>query len=146
MPTAARLAAALCLAALAFIVSLQVMHLLPEGTDFGYFVHFNVVLGTMVGWCYMGSRVGHGFVASLNNGLTGMILLVLFALFAQGAWEMFRLAQRLRYDGPFDAVAAIFTIALDYFFVIADAKVWATLIVGGCLVGIITERAWKRWG
>ena len=145
MPTAARLAAALFMAALAFVVSLQVMPLMPEGTDFGYFVHFNVVLGSMVRWVYMGARAGYGFVPSLNNGLTGMALLVMGALFAQGAWEMFRLANRLRYDGPFEAIAAIFTIALEYFFVIAVPNVWATLIVGGCLVGMLTERAARRW-
>ncbi len=145
MPTSARLAAALFLAFLAFGVSIQVMPLFPEGTDFGYFVHFNVILGSLVGWVYMGNRVGQGFVSSLNNGLTGMGLLVIAALLAQGAWEMFRLAKRLRYDGPFEALSAIFTIALDYFFVIAVPHVWATLVIGGCLVGLITERAWKRW-
>lgn len=145
MPTAARLAAALLMAALAFVASLLIMPLLPEGTDFGYFLHYNVVLGSMVGWVYLGGRAGHGFVPSLNNGLTGMALLVLAALLSQGAWEMFRLAQRLRYDGPFEAVAAVFTIALEYFFVIAVPGVWAVLIIGGGLAGVLTERVWKRW-
>lgn len=145
MPTAARLAAAIFLAVLAFAVSTQVMPLMPEGTDFGYFVQFNMAVGFVVGWFYMGKRAGFGFVPSLNNGLTGMALLVIFALLSHGAWEMFRLAKRLRYDGPFEAVSAIFTIALDYFFVIAVPQVWVTLVVGGCVVGLIAERAWKRW-
>ncbi len=145
MPTAARLVSAILLACLAFFASLQVMPLLPEGTNFGYFIHVNVVLGLLVGWIYMGRRFGGSLVNSINNGVTGAIVLVLCALFLQGAWEMFRLAHRLIYDGPVEAIAAIFTIGLDYFFLIAVPNVWVTLIIGGCLVGLISDMAWKRW-
>ncbi|WP_328593223.1 TrgA family protein [Tritonibacter aquimaris] len=145
MPTATRMIAAILLAFLAFVVSGQVMPLLPEGTDFGYFTHVNMGLAIVVGWVYMGRRVGDGFVPALNNGLTGVALLVLFALFAQGAWEMFRMANRNFYDGPFEALGAIFEIALDFFFVIAVPKIWATLIVGGCMIGLVAENISKRW-
>lgn len=145
MPTGARLTAAICLGLLGFIVSFQVMPLMPEGTDFGYFVHVNVALGLLSGWIFMGRRVGRGVVAGVNNGLTGMAVMVLWALFVQGAWEMFRLAMRHRYDGPFEALSAIFVIALEYFFVIAVPGVMLTLVVGGMLVGLVTENAARRW-
>ena len=45
MPDAARLVAAICLAILAFIVSGQIVPLMPESTDFGYFLYVNIVLG-----------------------------------------------------------------------------------------------------
>ncbi|OIQ30191.1 MAG: tellurium resistance protein [Alphaproteobacteria bacterium MedPE-SWcel] len=144
-PTAGRLVAALSLAALAFYVSGLIMPLMPEGTDFGYFTHLNMGLGVLVGWNLMGSRVGRGFVPGINNGLTGVAVLVLWALLLQGAVEMFRLAYRHVYNGPFDALAAIFTIALEYFFIIAVPNVLATLAIGGALVGWLTETAAKRW-
>jgi hypothetical protein len=93
----------------------------------------------------MGRRVGHGRVPAINNGLTGAAVMVLWALFIQGAWEMFRLAMRNRFDGPFEALLAIFTLSVDYFFVIAVPTVLISLAVGGCLAGILAENAHKRW-
>ncbi|MCK5502246.1 MAG: TrgA family protein, partial [Tritonibacter mobilis] len=109
MPTAAHLVASVALALLAFVVSGQIMPLMPESTDFGYFTHVNVGLALVAGWKVMGRRAGRGFVPGINNGLTGMAVLVIWALIIQGAVEMFRLAKRNIYDGPFEALAAIFT-------------------------------------
>ncbi len=145
MPTAAHLVASVALALLAFVVSGQIMPLMPESTDFGYFTHVNVGLALVAGWKVMGRRAGRGFVPGINNGLTGMAVLVIWALIIQGAVEMFRLAKRTIYDGPFEALAAIFTIALEYFFVMAVPTVLVTLVVGGTLVGLVTEFASKRW-
>jgi len=145
MPTGARLTAALALAIVAFVTSLQVMPLLPEGTNFGYFVPVNMALGVVTGWVFMGRRVGHGLVPSINNGLTGGAVLLFWALFSQGAWEMFRLAMRHRYGGPFDALGAIFTIAIDYFFLIAVPSVLLPLFMGGIMAGLLAEAAHKRW-
>ena len=145
MPTGARLTAAISLGLVAFLVSFVVMPLMPEGTDFGYFVHVNVALGLLCGWIFMGRRAGRGLVPAINNGLTGMAVMVLWALFVQGTWEMIRLAMRQRYDGPFEALAAIFVIALDYFFVIAVPAVLVPLVAGGVLAGFATENAARRW-
>ncbi|KUP91364.1 TrgA family protein [Tritonibacter horizontis] len=144
-PTAGRLVAALCLAVLAFILSGQIIPLMPEGTDFGYFTYVNMGLGFLVGWKVMGARAGRGFVPGLNNGLTGAAVMVLLGLFLQGAVEMFRLAHRHVYDGPFEAVAAIFTIGLEYFFIMAVPNVLLTIAIGGLLAGFVTEQAAKRW-
>lgn len=145
MPTAARLTAALCLALLAFVLSTQVVPLMPEGTDFGYFFHINILLGLLTGWIFMGRRVGYGLVPAINNGLTGAAVMVLWALFIQGAREMFDLAMRNRYGGPFEALLAILSLSIDYFFVIAVPSVLVPLILGGCLAGILAESANKRW-
>lgn len=145
MPTGARLTAAISLAILAFVLSGQVMPLMPEGTDFGYFTPINMVLGVLTGWVYMGKRVGGGVVPAINNGLTGVAVMVLWALFIQGAWEMFRLAMRHRYGGPFEALKAIFDLSLEYFFVIAVPSVLIPMAVGGCLVGLLAESAHRRW-
>lgn len=145
MPTAARLIAALALSVTAYLASAQVIPLLPEGTDVGYFFQVNMGIGLAVGWVYMGKRAGGGLVPALNNGLTGAALLLLWALFVQGCWEMFRLAMRHRYGGPFDALGAIFTIAIDYFFLVAVPAVLLPLFVGGCISGILTNAAYKRW-
>ena len=106
MPTGARLMAAISLAVLAFILSGMVVPLMPESTDFGYFLPLNIVLGLLVGWSVMGRRAGRGITAAINNGLAGVFVLVLWAIFLQAANEMVRRALRNRYDDPFEAIVA----------------------------------------
>ncbi|APG46812.1 TrgA family protein [Phaeobacter porticola] len=145
MPTAARLIAALSMALVGIVVSFLIMPLMPEGTAFGYFVYVNAGLGAVIGWVWVGRHVGLGVVNAINNGLTGVGLLVLWGLFLQGAWEMFRLAMRNRYDDPFEALSAIFVIGLDFFFVMAVPHVLLALVIGGILAGLVTENAAARW-
>ncbi len=146
MPNAARLAAAVSLAILAFIISGQVMPLMPEGTDFGYFTVVNMTLGVLCGWIGMGRKAGRGLVGAINNGFTGMATLIFWGLFVQGCYEMFRRAMRNRYDGPFEAVAAIFEIGgIEYGTVLLNANIIVTAIVGGILAGLATEYAFRRW-
>ena len=145
MPDASRLVAALSLAFLAFIVSGQIMPLMTEGMDFGWFTYVNVAIGLAIGWVVMGDRAGRGMTNAVNNGLTGMVVMVFWALFIQGGYEMMRRAMRNRYDGPLEAVAAIFQIGLDYAITIFVTHIVMTLIVGAILAGLATEYAWRQW-
>ncbi|MBL4766446.1 MAG: TrgA family protein [Rhodobacteraceae bacterium] len=145
MPTAARLVAAICLALLAFIVSGQIMPLMPEGTNFGYFIYINIALGVSTGWIIMGKRAGKGTTAAINNGITGMIALLFWGLFVQGCYEMIRQAMRHRFDGPFEALLGIAKIATAYGMTILVPHVIATLLIGGILSGFATEYAAKKW-
>lgn len=145
MPTAARLTASACLALLAFILSGQIMPLMPEDTDFGYFTLVNIVLGILVGWVFMGRHVNFGLAASITNGLTGVLVLVFWGLFVQGANEMIRLAMRNRYDGPFEAIFAIFEHMVEYGLVLLNPLLLATMAIGGILSGLATNFAWRRW-
>ncbi|SPJ28747.1 TrgA family protein [Falsiruegeria mediterranea] len=145
MPDAARLVAALSLALIAFIVSGLVMPLMPEGMDFGYFTWVNVGLGVICGWVVMGKRAGRGMTPAINNGVTGVLALLFWGLFVQGAYEMFRQAMRNRFDGPFEALGAIFTIGFDYGLTIMVPSIIWTLLVGGVLAGLATEFAWRQW-
>jgi len=145
MPTGARLTAALCLALLAFILTGQIMPLMPEGTNFGYFTPLNIGLGLVIGWVVMGKRAGRGTVPAINNGIGGVAVLLFWGLFIQGAYEMFRLAMRNRYGGPFDALSAIFTIGLDYAIVIFVPEIIVTVLIGAVVSGLATESAWRRW-
>lgn len=145
MPTAARLIAALGLACLAFVVTGQIIPLFPEGKDFGYFLQINLALGIAVGWVLMGPRGGRGLVPAINNGLTGMAVLMFWGLFTYGCIEMVKLAMRHRYGGPFEALIAIFEIGFEYFMIVLQTNIVLTLVFGGIAVGLITEVAARRW-
>lgn len=145
MPDAARLVAALSLAIIAFIVSGQIIPLMPEGLDFGWFTYVNIGIGLICGWIIMGKRAGRGITAGLNNGLTGVVAMVFWGLFVQGTYEMVELSLRNRYRGPFDAIMAIFEIALEYAQIMFVPNIIITLLIGAVLAGLATEYAWRTW-
>jgi hypothetical protein len=145
MPTAAKLIAALGLALVAFVVSGQVIPLMPEGFDFGWFTHVNVVLGLVCGWWIIGPRLGEGLVGAIMSGLTGMAVLVFWALFVQACNEMVRLAMDRRLNGPFDAIIETIQLMFDYGLLIAEWNILATLVIGGALTGLAAAAAARRW-
>jgi len=146
MPSAARLMGAVCMAVLAFVLSGMVMPLMPESTDFGYFVPLNILLGLVIGWTVMGSRVGGDTTAaSINNGIAGAFVLLLWGIGLQACYEMFRLAMRNRYDDPFEALVAVFQIAAEYGLMIATVPIAIAIVVGAVISGLLTEFAHRRW-
>lgn len=145
MPTAARLVAAILLAILGWILSDLIRPLMPEGTDFGWFNYVNAFTGVCVGWLVMGSRAGRGFVQGINNGVTGVAVLFLWGLAIHSTAEMFRLAMRNRYDGPMEAITAIFLIASEFALIIATPAVLGTAVVAALIIGPATDFAAKRW-
>lgn len=145
MPSAARLMGAVCLSALAFVLSGMVIPLMPESTDFGYFVPLNMVLGLGIGWVVMGARAGRGTTAAINNGFAGVFVLMLWGIGVQAAYEMFRRAMRNRYDDPFEALVAVFQIAAEYGLMVVTAPIAIALLVGAVICGLLTEFAFNRW-
>ncbi|THH38671.1 TrgA family protein [Aliishimia ponticola] len=148
MPDAARLVAAVSLAIVAFLLSGLIMPVYEEAvgeTNFGYFVYVNVVVGIVVGWVSMGKRAGRGVSAAITNGITGVFLLMLWGLFLQACNEMVRLAMKNRYDGPFDAIAAVFEIGAEWGLLLLTAPIIGTAAVGAFVSGVLTEYAWRTW-
>ncbi|MEP5153021.1 TrgA family protein [Planktotalea sp.] len=144
MPTASRLIAAICLAALAFLVSEMAKPLFDEDKQFGNFSVINLVIGLIVGWQVIGSRAGRGTAAGINNGLTGGLVLYFWVLFLHSGYKMFQVSMRGRYDGAFDAAGAVFEIMYENALITASALVITTLIVGAALTGLVAEFVAKR--
>lgn len=145
MPTASRLVSAICLAVVGYYISQLVMPLMPESTNFGWFVEVNIFLGLCVGWIVMGSRVGRGWTAAINNGFTSVAVLMLWGLMVQSINEMIRLAMRNRYDGPFEAIIAVFYIGAEWAWIIATQDMGIALVICAVVAGIIAEISARRW-
>ncbi len=145
MPSAPRLVSALCLLVVAFLVSSMIINNGEDGKDYGWFTYANMLIGFLVGWKVMGKRVGRGWTAAVNNGLTGMAATVFWCLFAQGCNEMFRLAMRHRYDGPFEALISIFEISVEYSKLLLTPEILWTLAIGALIAGLAAEEAGRRW-
>lgn len=145
MPTAAKLVAALCLAALGYVVSDLIRPLLPASTHFGLFNYVNALIGLVMGWRVVGRRAGRGMSAAIGNGFTGTVALVFWGLFVQATNEMVRRSFARHFDSMVEAIAAIFEHMVEYGEIMLDAKVVVALLLGGIATGILAEIAAGRW-
>lgn len=145
MPDRGKVAGAFCLCVLAYILSELIQRQFTRDMNFGYFTYVNMLLGVIVGWMSMGKRAGFGFVPAINNGVTGILSLIIVSLFIQGVNEMLRLALRQRYESPFEAVLSIVTIGFEFAIEISTIEFWATALVGGVVAGLVVEAIWRRW-
>ncbi|WP_425098529.1 TrgA family protein [Tropicibacter sp. S64] len=145
MPTAAKLVAALCLAALGFGVSELIKTLMPASTVFGIFSFINAGLGLVLGWIVVGNRSGRGQAAAVGNGITGVVSLVFWGLFIQSVNEMVKQAMKHHYDGPVEAFADVFQIMIDFGQVLLDPLLLSILLLGSLVTGYLSEIAAGRW-
>lgn len=145
MPTAAKLFAALGLAAVGWFASEAIRPLLPPQTDFGWFNQVNMALGLICGWRVTGNRVGAGFAEAVSAGLTGAAALVFWGLFAQSLNTMLANALDKRYDGPFEGLLSIFTIGVEYGAYLLDGIVIGIIVIGGVLTGVFANWIANRY-
>lgn len=145
MPTAARLAAAFCLAGLGWIASEMIRPLMPPETAFGWFNWVNVAIGALSGWFVLGPRTGHGYGDAIGTGLTGLGALVFWALFIHSFSRMIDQSLDRKFKGPVEALIGIFQNAMEYGQHLLDGPLIATLIGGGILCGLVAEFVARRW-
>ena len=145
MPTAARLTGAILFGALAWYASGLIVPRFPEGTDLGYFVVVNTVIGVLCGWRLAGPRAGGGYVDAFGTGVTTTVALVLLALFTNSLVVMIENSLRKFYDTPVEAVVAIFELMLEHGQLMATPLILGTLAIGGVVAGLGTEFVGRRY-
>ena len=144
MWTAAKLVSGLLLAVVCWYTSELVKPLLPEGFNPRRMSEVNAVVGFLVGWTFIGTRVGDGMVAAISYGFTGAILATLWCLATDCTLEMLRLSFRGYYDGPVEAVVNIFELAVEYGRLMINPQVLIVLLGGGIVVGVVGEFTARR--
>lgn len=145
MPTAGRLTGAILFGALAWYVSGLIVPLFPEGTDLGYFVQVNTVIGVICGWRLAGPRAGAGYLDAISYGVTTTIAMLVVALFINSLVVMIENSLRRLYDTPVEAVVAIFELMLEHGRLMATPEIAATLALGGILAGLGTDVIGRRY-
>lgn len=145
MPTAAKLIAAIGFAILGYLAAELVKPHMPAGTQFGIFSFVCAAIGLLCGWLVMGGLVGEGWVRASGYGIRVSATLVFWAILLFSIYEMVRRATKLRYDGPMEAIVAVFGIGLEYGRVLLSPDVLGALLIGGALIGIVSEWATRRW-
>jgi hypothetical protein len=139
MLTAAKMAAAILYAGLAWYVSELIKPLFPEGQDLGWFSEVNAVIAAALAWNIAGSRAGGSWAAAVSYGLTTTIAMTFWGIFLQSGGEMIRQSLRKLYDGPSEAVVAVFGLMFEYGQLMATPQVLGTLLAGGVVAGLLVE-------
>lgn len=145
MPTAAKLVSALLFGVIGYLAARAVIPAMPEGHSVGRLVPLSAGLGVVTGWLVMGGLVGRGLVAAAGQGLRTSVTLLFWVLVATAIVEMLRRALRKTYDDPMEAVVSVLELMLGNLLLAATPAVLGTLVLGGCVAGVLAELAHRRW-
>lgn len=139
MPTAAKLAAAILFAALAWWASVLTKPLFPEGTELGWFPLYNALIGAFIGWRVAGARARTTWPNAVAYGLTTAAEMVAVALLLYSTLRMIRQSFGMVYEGPIEALADVARIMVENLRFVVAPEILVTLVVGGILAGLATE-------
>ena len=145
MPTAAKLIAAVYYALLGLLAAGLVMPLMPPDTIFGFFQPVCAAIGAVCGWRIAGTLVGAPLRLALETGVRTIAVQVFYSVLGMAIYDMVLQSMKLRYDGPVEAVQAVFQISVDYLYIMLNGPLIATLLIGGAFGGVVAEWAAKRW-
>lgn len=147
MLTMPKLVSALMIGFLAWIISGLVKPVMPDYTNFGWFVELSVVMGLLCGWMILGRRAtGYmGFATAMGIGATAMIATVFWVLFLVSANEMLRLSMERRFDGGSEAILALFPIAAEYGQYLLYQNTILTILIGGMVAGVLADISARYW-
>jgi hypothetical protein len=144
MPTAAKLVSAVVFAALAYLVADLYVPGMPGSPAVGYLRPGCGLIGMLCGWMVMGRLVGKGMVAAAGSGFRTSATLLLWCLLSFSVYEMIKNSTKKIYDGPLEAMLAIFDIMAKYGKLALTPEVLGTLAVGGMLGGLLAEWVSRR--
>ncbi|MDP3340142.1 TrgA family protein [Frigidibacter sp.] len=145
MPTAAKLIAAIALAALGVFGSWAVTPHLPEGTPPGYLWAIAGGAGLLTGWRVLGPEAHKPFLAVVSAGLRATVIMVLIVLLIVSFIEMIQRSLQKLYDGPVHALQSMFGLMLDNAMLLLHPDVAGLLLVGGMLAGGLAHWAARSW-
>jgi hypothetical protein len=145
MPTAARLAAAICFGLLGLAFAFVAMIHFEDARQPSYWFPLNGAVGLIVGWGVVGTRAGNGGGGGVGNGITGGVALLFWVFFLMAFSDMIDKSMRNAYDGPVEAVVGVFEIMGDYAVQFAYVDLGVLMIVGSIVSGLLAEFVAKRW-
>ncbi|WP_262879183.1 TrgA family protein [Roseicyclus sediminis] len=146
MPTAAKLVAAILFFVVGWQAATFTLLTFPPEMAATYFPLSIAMIGLWQGWMVSGSRAGQGVGVALGNGVRCGVQVAFFGILLFALRTMFMRSANLRYDSPGEAVIATLDLFLQYFLQTLEIPhIWATLLIGGAIAGLLTEAAGRLW-
>jgi hypothetical protein len=144
MPTAAKLVSAVIFAALAYLVADLYVPGMEGNPVVGYLRPGCALIGMLCGWMVMGRLVGKGMRAAMGSGFRTSATILFWCLLSFSIYEMVEKSTKKIYDGPMEALLAVFDIMVKYGSFAVTPEVLGTLAVGGMLGGVLAEWVSRR--
>ncbi|MBW7922089.1 MAG: TrgA family protein [Rubellimicrobium sp.] len=147
MPTAGKLTAAFLFAALFGAVAQLALPAFAaaEQPEPRAFALVNMALGLVIGWRLGGARAGSNtWAGAVGQGITTTVAITFAALVLHGGIRMVALSMRKAYDGPAEAVIAVFGLMIDIGRTAALPEVIAALAAGAVVIGLVVEWIGRR--
>lgn len=146
MPTAAKLAAAIWFALLAWFTAELVKPYMPDGTQFGFMSEIAAFFGFLTGWVFLGNRAGDTMASALSYGFTASLIMAFWAIFYFAFETMIKGALAGQYgSSPTRALLSVIDLMREMSLYLIKPDVLIVLIGGGFFGGFITEKISRRW-
>ena len=145
MPTAAKLVSAILFGLLGLFVAQLYAQGITTGARTTWLREVATAISIICGWRVMGVLVGKGTGAAIGSGIRTALTAVFFVLLGFAIYEMIVISTKGRYDGPMEAVLAVFEIVVELGRGLLTAEIIATVLVGSALAGIAAEATSRRW-
>lgn len=144
LPTFAGLVAAILLALLGVAVSELTRAYFDEGTPLTWLHPVAALMGLIVGWFFTGPKLQKGKGNPVAIGLTSSVVQALLTMFVFASDLMLTRALRNSYRTVMEAVAGVFEAMIDYGERVAQPDVVVSILVGGVIVGFVTNWVARR--
>lgn len=145
MPTGAKIVAAVCFAAMCWLVSGFIPPLLPEGTPTPLLQPVNAAVGFVMGWRILGRNAGEGFMRSIGHAATTTVASLFWCLLIWSGELMITRSMRLLYNGPVEALQDMAVEAIEYLKLIGTTEIVIATLIGTLIAAALTDSAARRW-
>ncbi|MBM2577975.1 TrgA family protein [Jannaschia sp. Os4] len=152
MPTPARLAAAILLAALAWgAIQVLTWAVLYENAKTGGITLLAVVGGALVGWFMLGKtasgEIGKGerFGVCATAGIGAAVTVTALCLVLNSFWTMILKSLKSVYTEPYMAMEAWMAFLVEDLAYVSNQPMLATIFGGGLVVGMTTWAVGRIW-
>jgi hypothetical protein len=145
MPTAAKLVSAILFALLGLFVAQLYAQGITTGARTTWLREVTAAISLICGWRVMGPLVGKGSAAAIGSGIRTALTAVFFTLLTFSIYEMVVISTKGRYDGPMDALLAVFEIIVEKGQGLLTPEIIGTILVGATLGGLAAEATGRRW-
>ncbi len=148
MPTAARLVAALSLAAGCVLMYFV---LLVQYPDLRFERHQNELMGLLagvgflVGWLSLGVRAAMDDTSPMSLGIRATITCAIWIVILLSVRYIVDNMFRHGYDTPMQAIKDMFGVGFEYVLLMGNWKLIAFACVAGIVAGALTDSAAKTW-
>lgn len=139
MPTLTRLAALICFAIAAVYAGVEYYRLYDEPPRTTRGITLVAVVAAIVGWQFVGRRLGAGIMRNFSLVIQGYIATLLTSFILLGFYNAFTMGYRQRYRSLDDAFQGFFDVSLDHLVRMYDTSFLPMLLIVALVVtGIVT--------